>query len=405
MISDSGTVEVVGSDQEFVWNNTYGTLVSGVTLRAELAPDGRRYEYGNLNTETVGGWAGSYEKIISTADNQTGQLAETSDDSNTVYGVFAQQSIDYFDRWLIDLTARYDEVTIEQDIDMFREYNWGLSVYQNVDPANASLNIDETFNLLATRVGASYRLNDDINVYINVARGEQVPYASELESNPQLDASETKSFELGIKGHAGRWEFDAAAYRMDVEDEHTATLNENDETIFQNAGETRKYGFELASRLALLDSAEQGLLQLGVNYTYSDYEFEKFEETYVKYGMGPPAQVALDNAGNQLPFIPEHYYSISLQYQHQSGVKARLQSDTWGEYYIDNANTEKYGGYEWLTSLNVSYEFLPQHRITFDINNITDKRYASVVKKNVGRDVSYSAGSPRSWLISYRYRF
>ena len=406
MISDSGTVEVIGTDQEILWYNSYGTLVSGITLRAELAPDGRRYEYGDVNTElVVPGFGAPYDAITSTRSNQRGQLAETSDDSNTVYGLFAQQSIDYFENWIIDLTARYDQVTIEQDIEMFREYNWGKSIYQDVAPADAKLDIDETFDLLATRIGASYRLNDEVNIYVNIARGEQVPFASELESNPDLDASETQSYELGLKGTVGALEFDAAVYRMDVDDEHTATLDQNNETVFQNAGETRKYGFELASRLALLDDSESHQLWGGLNYTYSDYEFRDFEESYVQYGMGPPTQVTLDNAGNQLPFIPEHFYSVSLQYAHPVGIRARLQSDTWDEYYIDNANSEKYDGYEWLTSFNISYQFLPRHRLSVDIHNISDKRYASVVKKNVGRDVSYAAGAPRSWLVSYRYQF
>jgi len=106
-----------------------------------------------------------------------------------------------------------------------------------------------------------------------------------------------------------------------------------------------------------------------------------------------------------LPYIPRQQFTVHALYQHASGVTVRLQADNWGEYYIDNANSDKHEGYDWVTSLNLRYRFLDNHSVSLNVQNLSDKRYATQVSKNAGRNVSYVPGEPRSWLLSYRYEF
>ena len=150
----------------------------------------------------------------------------------------------------------------------------------------------------------------------------------------------------------------------------------------------------------MLQEQIAGQLALGFNYAYSDYSYNEFSE--IVYGMGPPTN--FDRSGNQLPFIPEHYYSINADYTHPSGVKARIQADSWGEYYLDHANSEKYGGYDFVTSVNLSYAKGP-HDISLNVQNLFDKRYAVEVTKDTSGDKAFSAGAPRSAMLSYRYQF
>ncbi|OQX43816.1 MAG: hypothetical protein B0D88_03720, partial [Candidatus Sedimenticola endophacoides] len=91
-------------------------------------------------------------------------------------------------------------------------------------------------------------------------------------------------------------------------------------------------------------------------------------------------------------------------YNHPNGWKGRLQADGWGSYYMDNANTEKYGGYDFLTNLMVGYE-QDAHSLTLNIENLFDKRYAVEVKKSSSGTRSYSAGAPRSAMLTYTYTF
>lgn len=401
-IVENDGVDLFGGDLEFIWDQGFGDLVTGLTLRKDIDDDAKRYEYRDVVT--------NFDAVLDpgegTQSQDKGDLAEEQDTENTVIGFFAQQSIRAAEKWIIDLGLRVDRITIDQQTHTYSEFNFPYGSVFGPPPKSAydkidiSQSIKEDFDLLSARAGISYEINERLSIYSNLARGEQVPFASELETNPELDSSLTDSVELGLKGRHGDWSFDMAVYQMMVEDEVVVGLDENDEAVFQNAGKTDKKGFEFSSD-ARLFSLVGGEVSGGVNYAYSDYIFEEFTEYYSSRGR-PAVNI---NDGKRLPFIPRQYYSVHLFYQHPAGVSVRLQSDTWGEYYIDNANTEKYSGYEWLTSLNLRYEFLKQHSIAFNVQNISDKRYANVVKKNAGQSVSYSAGEPRTWLLSYRLQF
>ena len=398
-------VNIIGSDIEFLWSQDIGNLVAGLTLRSDDDGDANRYEYKDLQT--------NFDAILDpgegTLSQEMGGLAQAQDTKNTVKGLFAQQSIDYFDQWIIDLSLRYDSINIKQDTHYLSEFNFPYATVfgppsiprRAYDPVDIEQSLDRDFSLTSFRVGVSYEISETLSAYANLASGEQVPFANELEKNPDLKESTTDSAEIGLKGRGEYWAVDLALFKMTVEDEIIAGLDENDEIYFQNAGETDKKGFELTSRFRIVPIAT-GELWGGINYTYSDFVFTEFTEYYEERGR---PQISI-NDGNQLPFIPEHYYSVYLLYQNPAvGLNIRIQSDTWGEYYIDNANTETYPGYEWLTSLNINYAFSEHHSVTFNVHNIFDQRYASVVKKNAGKQVSYAPGAPRNWLLSYTYQF
>ncbi len=71
---------------------------------------------------------------------------------------------------------------------------------------------------------------------------------------------------------------------------------------------------------------------------------------------------------------------------------------------MDNANTEKYKGYAFLTSLMLGYE-TGRHSLALNVENLTDKRYATEVKKNTSGVKTYCAGAPRTAMLSYTDNF
>ncbi|QID19895.1 TonB-dependent receptor [Nitrogeniibacter mangrovi] len=104
-----------------------------------------------------------------------------------------------------------------------------------------------------------------------------------------------------------------------------------------------------------------------------------------------------------MPYIPRHQYGAHVAWA-GSGWRARLAGLSWGEYWMDNANTEKYAGWQWVMNLSVSYRRAP-HALTLNVDNLTDKRYAVEAKKDTGGKVSYSAAAPRAVMLTYRYDF
>ena len=392
-INDTNGVTIIGTDQEFSYKHQLlgdSTLVAGLTLKQDRNKDDKKYQYRDYTINPFSG------RIDATLSDVKGTLMEEQSETNNVIGIFAQESMRPTKDWLIDVGFRSDTINLESDTNEITTYDWSTGLYA----AGSGLSHrDKTFNLFSANVGASYKLTDKVNLFFTLAQGDQVPFSSELDNNPDLQAATSRNHEVGFKGRAKNWEFDTSLYLINTTDEVIATLDAG-QTVYQNAGETEKKGLEFSGSYQLLDAKSTNELWLGASYGYSNYKYKSFNENIRVFGV----LTEFDRSGNQLPFIPEHQYSLFLTYKHSSGIKARLQSDTWGEYYMDNANTEKYEGYKFITSLNVSYETGP-HTVSANIQNLTDERYAVEVKKDTDGDLSYTPGAPRSFLLSYRYKF
>ena len=391
-INDTNGVTIIGTDQEFTYDhNLWGAsqLVAGLTLKQDKNNDSKKYRYADVATIPSG-------RITSTLSNDKGSLMETETGKNTVLGMFFQESMRPTDRWLIDAGFRVDTIKIDNTVNEIEAYSFSQGQYVT---GAGILNLDKEFNLFSANVGASYKLSDTTNVFANIAQGDQVPFGSELESNPDLKAATVRNIEVGLKGRALSWQYDTSVYFITADDEVISGL-EDGQTIFQNAGKTEKKGLEFAGSKQVINSAATGDMWLGLNYAYSHYRYDQLAEIIRVAGV----PTAFDRSGNQLAYVPEQQYSVFASWEHASGWKARLQSDTWGEYFLDSANSEKFEGYQFITSLNVAYD-TGAHSVSANIQNLTDKRYAVEVKKDSRGDKSYTPGAPRSLMLSYQYQF
>jgi iron complex outermembrane receptor protein len=164
-------------------------------------------------------------------------------------------------------------------------------------------------------------------------------------------------------------------------------------TEYVNAGTTDKKGVELAGRIELGKGWD-----VGGHYGYADYTYDEFSEP-VRVGT---TTVNVDRAGNHLPFVPTHQYGVFVGWKPAADWRVRLSSNTWGEYWLDNANTEKYEGWEWITNLSVAYA-RKGHSLTLSADNLFDEHYAAEVKKDTLGKVSYTAAAPRTLMLTYRY--
>ena len=360
-----------------------GTLVAGLTVKGQWNDDVRRYQYRDV--ARVGG--GTTGRIVATQSDAKGALMETGSQRNLLVGVFAQETFRPHERVILDVGLRLDRSRFRVHEDEVTRYDYGSGDY--VPGAGASTT-DKTFDLPAPKVGVSVRVAQAVSLYASAARASQVPSESEIVSNPSLTASSASSYEAGVKVRAPSLTLDLAGYRMDVEDEIVSSVSSG-QTVFQNAGETRKLGVEVAASVRLLEG-----LEAGASYGYADY-------TYVAFTERVGATTA-DRAGQRLPYVPRHQYGLFAAWRHASGVRLRVEANTWGRYWLDSANTETYRGYAFLASLGAAWTFGP-HELLLDLENLLDERYAMQVVKDTSGKVTYSAGTPRSASLGYRYGF
>ncbi|MES9883798.1 MAG: TonB-dependent receptor [Sedimenticola sp.] len=382
-INDNPGTHVFGTDLEFSYNHNLlgeSTLVGGVTARLDKTDESRKYQYWDIENGAT-----------QTASDRIGSLMESESATNTLYGLFLQETLRPNERTTMDIGFRYDVMNFDIHSNTYTKYNYGGIPAGTYTADVATINTDTTFKLFSPKLGITYALNDQFNLFGAIAQSGQVPSESEIQSNTSLDAATARNFEIGLKGRAKEWKMDLSLYRTTVSDEIISVQVSRYQTEFQNAGETLKKGLELSGDMRLMDN-----LWLGAGYAYSDYTFTDFMEVVSSSGT-------FDRSGNYLPYVPKHQFNVSLDYNHPTGWKARLQADSWGEYYTDNSNAETYGGYDFLTSLMVGYE-KESHSLDLNIDNLFDKRYATEVKGS-GSSKSYSAGAPRSAMLTYTYTF
>jgi iron complex outermembrane receptor protein len=232
-----------------------------------------------------------------------------------------------------------------------------------------------------------------------VATGNQAPTGSEIsaaqDEGISLDKSTSVNYEIGLKTRMKDLFIDLALYHNDVNDEIIQIQNAEGYVIYDNAGKTRKKGLELTTVYNVSD-----VWDIGGAYAYSDYKFVTFKE---QVGYGHAAEWE-SRDGNTLPYIPKNQYSLFTALKMDNGVKGRITTRSWGSYYMDNANTQKYEGFDLVTDVMLGYEF-QTHNIQLNISNLTNEYYAMEALKDANGGVTYKAAAPRSAMLTYSYTF
>ena len=338
-------------------------------------------------------------RITATVSDTPGNLIEIQNRGVQLYGVYLQESIRPSDRWIVDLGVRFDIIDFDIDGTKWAEYDYSTGTYVECPDAGltncGNYQINKTFNDFSPRVGAVVKLSESTNLYGNISKGIQTPTEGEFSENPDLELVEVENYEVGVKLRHSRCSLETALYYSPVKNEIVKVVQEDGDTEYSNAGRTRKIGFELTGSLELIPR-----LTLGAAYSFTHYTFEEFTET-IRVGASTQN---IDRSGNRLPYIPEHQYSVFAAYRHPSGLKFKLQSHTWGSYYIDNANTEKYEGYAFITGVMIGYEW-KAFDIGLNIDNLFDERYAVEVEKDSSGKNRYTPAAPRSFILRVSYNF
>lgn len=347
------------------------------------------YSYADYATTPTG-------RITEVLSDQKGDLIETQNRRVDLYGLYVQESIRPSDRWIVDMGLRYDEIQMDITGTRTEEYSYALGRYI---PAEDPDDVHKTFNGFSPRLGITYQLTKLLNLYGSLSQGIQTPTEGEIGENPDLDLVTVQNYELGLKARARYWMFDSAVYYSPVEGEVVQVIGPGGDSEYVNSGETEKLGFEFSGAWSPPLKSLSGL-EVGASYSYTDYTFKDFTEP-VRMGR---EVVNMDRSGNTLPFIPTHQYSFFGRYRHSSGVKCRLETFSWGSYYVDNANTEKYDGYDFATNAMVGYEW-GSWDLSFYVDNLFNDYYAVEVEKDTQGVKRYSPAAPRTFMVRIAYKF
>ncbi len=322
-----------------------------------------------------------------------GDLYDKQKNRNYTISVFIQETIHPTEKLTLDLGLRFDTVKFDIEQTSYYELKYFPGYYYSKLDTPVKDTATKTWNYFSPRLGLVYKINPNVSVYGTISTGFQTPQDSELLTNKNLDASTTTNYEIGARAVSNNFYLSSSVFYM-ITDKEIVQTYDNGERVYANAGKTDKKGFELEGKFKLLSGTF-----LGASYTYYDFKYKDF--------------VFTDRNGNTYNFsdktpayIPEYMYSLYLMGKYKFGLKFRVELNTWGPYYVDNANTEKYDGYKNIVNLMVGYEQGKQWEISFDVRNLFDRKYAAeYIKDDTSGSYYIYPAPPRTYLIRASYRF
>lgn len=247
----------------------------------------------------------------------------------------------------------------------------------------------------------------DIALYVSTGRGFETPTLNELSYRPDglgglnfaLQPSVNDSVEAGAKARLAGGLLTAAVFQTRTRDEIVTASNVGGRATFQNAGRTRRDGFELSW---LHETANHWRTQLA--YTWLD---ARYRDQFCS-----PSPCTAGNtvaAHNLIPGIAKHALFASFGWIPPEGWRAGAEMRALGRIQANDRNTVSAPGYG-LVALHAGYvkrwerwEFNAFARV----DNVFDRRYVGSVIVNEGNGRFYEPAPGRNWTVgaSGSYRF
>ncbi|MDT8453345.1 MAG: TonB-dependent receptor [Gammaproteobacteria bacterium] len=259
-----------------------------------------------------------------------------------------------------------------------------------------------SFSQLSPKLGATYVFSEDLNGFASYRRAFRAPSESQLfrpgssAISLDLEAVKADSYEIGVRGRASDdADYEVSLYHMLKKDDLVTFVDPLDGSIRYtvNAGETQHQGIELGLNTKL--AAE---LELAVSYSYAKHTYEN----WVHSGN--------DFSGNEMAIAPREIMNTRLKWLPASlnGGNVELEWDRLGDYWMDDNNSYKYGGYN-LFNLRSSYNLNDKLELYGRVMNITDKLYATNASYSPAgfsaEKFEYAPGSPRAVYVGVNYSF
>jgi len=254
--------------------------------------------------------------------------------------------------------------------------------------------------ILSPFVSASYQKLSQ-NIYLSLSHGYSAPTLEETltpsgQINPDIQPETGWNLELGIRQEIKKFSFDVALYNMWVQNLLVAQRVTEDQFVGINAGKTLHPGIETSiSFLHNVDKSYKKQLKANIDYSFQPHRFTEFVNREI------------DFSDKQLPGNPAHKISGSISYNHE-WIYIKASHLFVSNMFADDANMILVDGYQ-VSNLFLMAEVLNkkawQLKLGTRVNNIFDRRYASMISVNP-RSFGSSlprylyAGLPRNFEIT-----
>ncbi|WP_243751676.1 TonB-dependent receptor [Niastella caeni] len=272
-------------------------------------------------------------------------------------------------------------------------YDYYQYDFENALPPSAFTGAPTTknnFKRFSPKAGATYNYKG-IGLYANYSEGFVPPQISELYTGvkvPYLGPQTFFNYEVGgwFSLLKNKLYADWSWYLLNGTNEIISVKNVDGSTENQNAGKTKHTGIEYGITYRPVSS-----LSLRFSGANSKHSFVQYLEKGIAY----------DN--NELAGGPRFIANAEVTYKpvFVKGLRVSAEWQHIGAYYMDNANTKKYEGYD-LLNLRAGYA-IRQFEIWVNALNATNTYYSTFASKS-GSTLSYNLGDPREFTVGLVYK-
>ncbi len=245
----------------------------------------------------------------------------------------------------------------------------------------------DRFTNLSPRVGLTFAMTSNSQLYANLKQGFRAPQATELyrlqagQTVAAIDSEQLDSLEIGVRG-GELIQFDLSLYTM-----------AKDNFIFRDAnrqsvdnGKTRHRGLELTIDASLSDTTQLGLAVSIAQHQYSNN----------------PLLSAQPLDGNDIDTAPTSQGALVFTHALRSNLTGELEWTFLSSYYTNPENTNEYEGHN-LVNLRVNWAINDELSLFGRITNLTDRDYAERADFAFGNE-RFFVGEPRSVYVGIRWQ-
>jgi len=271
----------------------------------------------------------------------------------------------------------------------FYHYN-----FRNYLPSSSSTGASDTkndFNRVTPKIGATYNYKT-IGFYANYSQGYVPPQVTELYNGvkvPYLKPQTFFNYEIGgwLSLLKNKLYADWSLYRLNGTNQIISVKQSDGTFINQNSGKTRHQGVEYG--LTYRPSDEW---TLRVSASNSDHVF------VVQYENNK------DLSGNEIAAAPHFIANTELTWRpvFLKGFRIGAEWQHLGKYFMDNANTRQYGGFD-IINIRTGYR-LHGWEVWVNALNTFNKYYAALASKSA-YGYSYNLGYPAEVTLGLSWHF
>lgn len=347
---------------------------------------------GRRNRLTVGfqpAWGRIDNRNFENVGGESGELRKDQDDTAIGLAFYAEDAIALTDAFTATVGLRYDRAVREVEDDF-------------LDDGDQSDR--RVFSAWQPRLGALLELDDrGTQLFANASRSFEPPLLLELNSLAvpgfiELEPQDAWQFEVGTRGRRGPWQWEVAAYDVELRDEiHNVNVEPFPRAGFtvptyRNSERSRHYG-----------------LETGVGYTLPTPIFTREDggdELRLEAAWTFARNVYVDDelhGDNDIPGAPDHIVQARMTWTHPSGVSLAPNLE-WvpGSYYVNSENTVENEGWTAL-GLRAAWD-VPATGLNVFVEgrNLTDATYSGSVNVDDAAGRYFQPADGRSFVAGLR---